>query len=361
LMLVIVMGVVWPGRGARHWLVPGAAALALALVQPLALAPVYVALGLYLLARGWLDREWPLSEMFAAASAVLFSLPVLLYDYHVYTTNLVLAGWATQNVTPAPSVLNLTLGYGLVGLLAIPGGVIVARRHDRGGMALLAWSMGTLALVYVPLALQRRFITGLGLPLAMLAAIGLNRWLLPSGIYKIPARLRAQLSTGYERQMEFLAIAFSALGSLFVLTLITLGALNSHGPPSNFVWLYLSQDEAVAMQWLLTHAQNEVVLSTLRTGNLLPGRAGVRVFVGHPFETVDAVTKFAQAEAFFRGEMPEDEWRALQNRYHIHYVFVGPAEKALGGDTFPRWQRDRLGEFQIVFQQNGVTIYHIPR
>lgn len=108
------------------------------------------------------------------------------------------------------------------------------------------------------------------------------------------------------------------------------------------------------MQWLLSHARDEIVLASPRTGMLLPGRSGVRVFVGHPFETIDAEAKEAQAEAFFRGEMQYEEWQALREQYQIHYLFVGPAERALGDGG------ERLPEIAPAYHQGEVTIYRLP-
>ena len=70
------MEVVWPARGVRRWLIPGLAALALVLVHPLGLIPVYATLASYLVLRLWLDREWPLAELTAAVGVGLFSVPV---------------------------------------------------------------------------------------------------------------------------------------------------------------------------------------------------------------------------------------------------------------------------------------------
>jgi hypothetical protein len=341
LMLALVANVVWPGRGVWRWLVPGLTALALALVQPFALAVVYPGVALYLLLRGWFDKPWPLPGLVAVISAALFSVPVLLYDYRVYTANPMLAAWSAQNLTPAPPVLDLVLGFGLVGLLAILGGVLVMRARDRRGLALVTWSVVTLVLVYIPFALQRRFLTGLGLPLAVLAAQGLTRWFLP------------RLSAERGRLLTVFTPVFCGLGNIFLLMVLTLGALNRQAQPDVFAQVYLSQDEAVAMRWLLEHGQDEVVLATLRTGMLLPGRAGVRVFVGHPFETVDFEVKQAQAEAFFRGEMSVKERQSLREEYDIRYVFVGPAEQALGGGG------DYLRGLVPVFQQGEVSIYHL--
>lgn len=342
LMLVVVASVVWPVSGIWRWLVPGLAALALALVQPFALVVIYATLALYLLLRSWLDRSWPLPRLIAAVSVVAFSVPVLLYDYWVYTTNPALAAWGAQNVTPAPPVLDVFLGFGLVGLLAVLGGVIAVRTRDRDGLALVIWSIVTLVLVYVPFALQRRLLTGLGLALAVLAAIGLSRWLMPN------------LSSARARLLGSVVVGISALGTLFLLMVLTLGGLNRQSQPDLFARVYLSQDERIAMDWLLTNARDQVVLAAPRTGMLLPGRSGVRVFTGHPFETLDAEVKDAQAEAFFRGEMPVEEWHSLREDFDIRFVFVGPAEQALGGGG------DYLRGFEPQFTQGEVSIYYLP-
>jgi hypothetical protein len=342
LMLIMLMGVVWPVSGVRRWLVPGLAALALVFVHPLGLIPVYVTLACYLVLRTWLDRKWPSAELAAVMGVGLLSVPVLLYGYWIYTTNPAMSAWAEQNVTPAPRIFDLVLGFGLVGLLAILGGVVAVRDRDPGGLALLTWSIVALVLVYVPFALQRRFLTGLGLPLAILAAMGLSRWLSP------------KLSNRRVPLVGVVAVGVSALGSLFLLMVLILGVLNRQGQPDLFARLYLSQDESAAMEWLLTNARDEIVIAAPRTGMWLPGRSGVRVFAGHPFETIDVEVKDAQAEAFFRGEMPKDEWQRLKEAYRIRYVFVGPAEQALGGGG------DYLREVAPIYHQGEVSIYYLP-
>ena len=342
LMLVILRGVVWPGRGVRRWLTPALAALTLVFVHPLGLIPMCATIATYLLLRTWLDRRLPLAELTAALGVGLFSGPLLLYGYWIYTTNPAMSAWATQNITPAPHAFDLALGFGLVGLLAIPGAMIAVRERDRGGLALVTWCVVTLVLVYMPFDLQRRMLTGMVIPLAMLAAMGLSRWLFPI------------LSAGRSRLVSVLAIGLSALGTLFLLVVLTAGVFNRDYQSDLFARLYLAQDEVPAMQWLLSHAQDEIVLAAPRTGMLLPGRSGVRVFVGHPFETIDAEVKEAQAEAFFRGEMLNEEWQALREQYQIHYLFVGPAERAFGDGSDP------LLETAPAFQQGEVTIYHLP-
>jgi hypothetical protein len=373
LMLVSVTSVLWPARGVRCWLVPGMAGLVLALVAPFSLAAVYATVILCLTINAWFDRpgltrtDAPDSSVrrgtgpatgqrhslwttiqeerlrrttYAAVAAFIFSAPWVAYDYWVSTTNPAFAAWSAQNVTPTPSLVNLALGFGLIGLLAIPGVLVVVRQRDAGGLVLVAWSAATLVLICLPFALQRRLITGLGLPLAMLAGLGLTRFFIP------------RLPRQWARRLTTLTVGISLLGSLFLVFVLTAGAL-SQREESRPGMLYLSQDEAAGMQWLLDQASGEVVLAAPRTGMFLPGQAGVRVFYGHPFETIDAPNKEAQAMAFFRGQMSADEWHRLAARYNIRYVFFGPAERAIGANRLPEG-------LQPVFQQGAVTVYRVP-
>ena len=198
-----------------------------------------------------------------------------------------------------------------------------------------------LALVYMPLALQRRLIIGLGLPLAMLAALGVTRW------------LSTYVSIQRARWLAALVVALSAVGTLFLLLVLTLGALSQRQQPNLPGPLYLSQDEVAGMRWLLANAPDEVVLAAPRTSMLLPGRAGVRVFYGHPYETGNALVKEAQAERFFRGQQSMEEWQELKDRYAIGYVFFGLAEHKMGPN-------DLLAQMEPAFHQGEVTIYRVP-
>jgi len=347
LMLMLFGGVLWPAPGVRGWLVPGLAGLALAVVQPFALVPVYATVALWNILRiacCVVRKRW--AELRASsgvtvgstASVFLFSAPVLVYDYRVYTANPALAAWAAQNVTPAPTLTDLVLGLGVVGLLAVVGAAVVIHRRDGPGLALLAWGGVTLLLVNLPFALQRRAITGVEVPLALLAALGLARWLMP----RLPGL--------WARRAAGLSLGLGLSGNVFLLLVLALGAVGQQRPSELPGLLYLSRDEAAGMQWLLSHGPDQVVLAAPRTGMLLPGYAGVRVFYGHPFETIDAPLKQLQAEAFLRGQLSAGEWRDVRQRFGVSYVFLGPAERQLGAD--------RLGaEFEPVFQQGEVTIY----
>ena len=351
LMLYSVARVVWRAAGKRGWLLPGLAALALSVIQPIALAPLYAALAGYLVLAYLVSPDSRRSVRGCVAhvvrcapfvATILFPLPMLGYYFATFASNPILASWAAQDNDPAPALTDLALGLGVIGGLSWVGAVTVIRRRDRKALALVAWGVTTLILIYLPVALQRRFSTGLGLPLAMLAGLGLGQ-LARSAAATAATRLGIRSVVG-------LGVTLSLAGSGFLLAILTAGALGEQQPERLPNLVYLSHDEAAAMNWLLEHASGSVVLAAPRTGIWLPAQAGVRVLVGHPLETIEAPSKQAQVEAFWRGQLSAQEWQGLRERYRVQYVFAGPAERRLGPGPL-------LDQMPVAFKHGEVAIY----
>ncbi len=318
----------------------GLAALALAMVLPFALLTVWAVLALFL---SWLfiiRRRLPWLQIWPTLSAVIFAAPVIFYQYWVSVTNPALAGWSAQNLTPAPAVLDVGLGYGLVGLLALAGAAFVLRRRNQpvsGEWLALWWAVTTVALVYIPFELQRRLITGLHLPLCILAGLGLHRWL-----------ARSRLKPGYQRLVISAAITLGALGTLAVWTLPLAGLRQSPQESPTTALFFLRTEEQAAFEWLRRQAEPDaVVLASPRVGMFVPGQTGLRTFYGHPFETIQAGAKKAQVDAFFKGEISQVTPPA-------DYIFYGPTEQALGRPQL-------LAALPVVFSTEQVTIYKIER
>ncbi len=334
LMLVILQSVAGSTFNVQRLTLVGLAALALSLVLPFALLTAAAVLLVFL---GWLyfsRRNLPWPQIWLTLSVGLFSAPVILYDYWVYTTNPILSGWSAQNVTAAPSPLNLLLGYGLVGLLAMGGGWwIVRRRAAAGEWLVFWWAMTGLILLYLPFDLQRRLMTGLHLPLCILAAIGLQRWLGQS-----------LLKPSQRRLMTTTVVTIGALGTLFVWSLPLLATRQSPETSDTTALLFIRPEEATAFAWLRENTTSgDVVLASPRLGMLIPGQTGARVFYGHPFETIAAKQKKALAEAFYRGKI-ETVSPA------VDFIIYGPDERKLG-------QPQDLANWSVVFSVDNLVIY----
>ncbi len=318
-------------------LLSGFAALTLAFILPFALLTVWMVLTVFVAWRYINHRRLPWPQIWLTLGVVLFSAPMIFYQYWVSTTNPILAGWGAQNLTPSPTLLNLGLGLGLVGLLAIIGaGRIIAWSRQvstEGEWLVLLWAITILALIYIPFDLQRRLINGLYIPVCILAAMGLNRWLTAS---KFTAKSRQWFVTG--------ALISGILGALFVWILPLLGTMQSPTQSDISALFFIREEEQSAFSWLRSRVEaDDVILASPRVGMFIPGQTGARTFYGHPFETIEAETKKAQVEAFYRGELktllPAPD-----------FIVYGPAEQKLG-------QPDILSTLTPVYEADGVIIY----
>ncbi|MBN1220155.1 MAG: hypothetical protein JXM69_14605 [Anaerolineae bacterium] len=355
LQLVVWPPVVWPPSAQAqtkpdgqnpvlstlfYLLLAGLAALALALVFPFAALITWAILAVYL---AWLyasHRRLPWPQIWPALVVMLGSLPVIVYDYWVSTTHPILAGWGAQNVTPAPAIGDLVLGFGVIGILAIVGGWVIIRQErwnvSSGEWLILGWAVTSLVLVYLPFFdLQRRLIAGLQIPLCLLAAIGLTRWL-----------SRSSLASRYRRLITNAVIILGILGTVFVWSLPLLGLLQPPAESETSALFFLGEQEVLVFNWLRENTNaNDVVLASPRLGMFVPDQTGARSFYGHPFETINADKKRTITEAFYRGEIDLETVSPLPD-----FVIYGPSERALG-------QPQNLAAYPVVFSTKDITVY----
>jgi hypothetical protein len=120
------------------------------------------------------------NETVRTALACLVAAPVVVYSLVVFGVNPVMRTWSAQNLVLSPHPLQYVAGYALIGLLAIWGAVYILRRRDEMALRLVAWAIAIPPLLYLPFNLQRRLIEGWQVPLAVLAALGLTRYVLPA-------------------------------------------------------------------------------------------------------------------------------------------------------------------------------------
>jgi hypothetical protein len=343
LMLLIFVGALQepdPGRPheqkggvVRQMLSAAGLGLLLSVVQPFAIPIVLIVLAVYLALLTWRARLLPRHGILITCAAAAGSAPLMLYDLAVSRTNPALAAWSAQNLTPSLPPWDYALGYGLVLLLAIGGIVVAARRRQNSDLFLLAWIGSVAVLLYVPFALQRRFIIGLHVPLTVLAAIALEQIVRP----RLRVRRKAVVTS--------LIVAFTALTNVFVPLVAVAGVAQGRAP------LVMSADEAAAWAWLHEHtAWTDTVLAPPELGQFIPAWAGNRVVYGHPFETIDAATKEAEVDHFFSADATPAERRSLLDRYGVHYVLTVNTESSRHAEN--------LG-LAVAWRQGNAVLYQV--
>lgn len=255
--------------------------------------------------------------------------PFLIYAFLVIRIDPFLAVWNAQNITPSPPLWDLLLSLSPALLLAVPGAWLSLRLVDNRARLLVAWLVVDLLLLYLPVSLQRRLMTGLFIPVVGLAAIGIQHWLQIS-----PRRARLAL----------IATLILALPTNLVLLLAAFSGIQSHNS-----LLYLHRNEAHALVWIAENTPaRAIILAAPETSLFIPAHTGRRVLYGHPFETLNAEQEKIAVAQFYAADL-SDALDYLAER-QVDYIFFGPREQDLG--TLPP-----LPGWQPVYQVDGVVIY----
>jgi hypothetical protein len=343
----------WGGARRAGWWLAGGVGLAFLAqaVQLFAPLPLDLALVLFALWHWIAERRLIWRQALSLLALAAIQLPWAVYSLWVFQQD---AGWRSylaQNQLPALPVLDYLLGLGGLGLLAAVGLWYAARRRGPGALQLLAlWVVVTVAAVYWPSPLQRRFVAGVIGPLAILATLGMLRGIWPA-IRRLAAR-RANQRPRHRRLRAFafgLGSVFLAQSSLWLLAGLSLTLLARH--PIYFD----SADEWHAMRWLGAHTHwDDAVFASNLVGNAIPAVIGHRVYVGHWAESVDYLVRVAAVERYYAADTPPAERLAIIQACQCRYLFYGPRERVLG--PLQPQGAEYLAE---VYRNPSVTIYAI--
>ncbi len=305
----------------------GGAAALLSVIYPFGWALAVAVYGGWL---AWLTfkKEIQGKDLAYGLVLILGGLPYASYAFLLIHSHPVLAQWDAQNLIATPPLFDLIVAFSPTLVFAV-WGAWAKFKTEKAIRFLTVWMVVGIVILYVPISLQRRLITGLFIPVAALAAVGVAQ-----------ARLRPS-------QKRYLAISLIIL-SLPTNAIIVMGGLQAarnHHPT-----LVVYAEELSAFQWLDAHApQNALVLASPQTGLLLPPYAAVRVIYGHPLETVDASQRQAEIVALYSGSWSPMEIQDYLQRWGVDYVVYGRRERALG-------ELPQIQDWQIVFEENGLLI-----
>ncbi len=312
-------------------------ALALSVISPFG-----VLLALAILGGTWLYKVTTHRQaggvLQRALLVALGGIPLLVYDVWAVRSDPILAAWNAQNQTPSPPLWDTMLSFSPLLVLAVPA--IWERVRSRRASqvdALVVWVLLGFFLMYLPVGLQRRFMMGMVVPLAGLAAYSHSSWV----------RLHAQRN---RFALAALVVLLALPTNLIILSAAWYG-VQTHDPQ-----IYLTREEAQALKWVRENTPTEaVILASPEMGAFIPAQTGRRVVYGHPFETADAEAERARVEAYFSGKMSAAEAQAFLQGKQVAYLFLGPRERLLGMATPPEgWALVyQTGEVMILARADG--------
>ncbi len=274
---------------------------------------------------------WSINGL-AGIAALLPGGLLVIYQYVMITGDPALALWNAQNLTPAHGVLDLLASLSPALLLALIGVYDCWKTNNDRSAVLVFWLLSGIILIYLPFNLQRRFMTGLYVPVVGLAILGI-------------ASLSRSIKNS--RWVWPLTVILS-VGTNLLLLAGGLGAAMRQDP-----LLYLSRDEANVLGWMRAHLPPKaVVLASPEMGTFIPAWSGQSVVYGHPFESLHAAQTRQEVEQYFSKQLDTGQVEQLIAANQVGYVFLGARERALGTDK-------PATNLEPLFQSGEVSLYEL--
>jgi hypothetical protein len=272
------------------------------------------------------ERKWrrPLHDILTIGVA---GGPILLYQAWIVGKDAFLSNWNQQNQTATPPVFDLLISFSPFILASIL--VIWYMLWKRGLKTTLlsAWVISCLILIFFPWNLQRRFLTGVYIPLAGLAGYGLLNFIRPGRL---------------QRWLFGLCLLLVIPTNLIVILAGISAARNQEAS------IYLRDSEIEAFAWIESNtARDDVFLASAETGLLIPAHTGRRVIYGHPYETANSLKNHTILDQFFSGQMGVNQLPAL-----VKFIWIGPREKS----RYP--EMDEILA-PVVYSNEEVVIYRV--
>ncbi|NLG97315.1 MAG: hypothetical protein GX491_08145 [Chloroflexi bacterium] len=337
----------------REWRLLGLG-LALSIVMPFG---VVIAL---LVATGWVVWSWLETRcLYWKPYVSLGALggPFLLYQYWVSMTHPVLSGWNAQNVTSSVPFWDFVLSLSPAVLIGLFGLIRMMREGSNPARRILVtWFVLGPLLIYLPTTLQRRFMFGYFIPVAVMAGFGIEelRRVFRTYLQRKPvpsdhSPAQQPETPGRIGKLLFILQVPSTLLLLFMAILSTANTVDS---------LFMTKGEARALAWIEDHTPRDaLILASPKIGTLIPAFTGRRVIWGHSFETINADEEELRVTEFF--QTPGDEVSlSLLSERRVDYLFIGPRERELMGDD-RNFDWGSLPELSPVFSDEGVQIYAV--
>ncbi|MBI3163440.1 MAG: hypothetical protein HYZ24_02065 [Chloroflexi bacterium] len=307
-------------------------------VNPIAIVLVDAAIMVITFAIWIQKRRFNSSQAAALGVIAAAQVPLLVYNLRLLTLDPVWSLFTTQNETLSPPAVYYTWGFGLLWLFAAIGFAFALRNKQAPLLGATAWIVTALALAYVPFAIQRRFLHGITIPLALLSAEGLRQ----TALF---IRQKSMLSARIGSMLALLLTLLTTISSISLI--LGRGSLMRNHPEESFYPASLDP----AFEWLNQYANmDDFVLSSAPSGLLIAQKTNLRVYLGHQMETLRFTPKLITVESFYKGNA-DPNWLDFTI---VQWVFHGPYEQALFGSA-----KFQIEELEISFESGEVTIYHV--
>lgn len=308
---------------------------------------------LIVLLRDWAPRQWIMSFSILVIMSTIPSVYLLQLAKGNAVWKQVLEQFSNAGVfSPNPLELALFLGVPFFIALFTFDGILPLKSRPATELFVKVWFGVNFFLIFLPVDFQIHFINGFQVPTGILATIGIFRYVLPH-------------RTAWINKLNLFKVRITPrvlTGLLAVILLVLIVPTNAYlvgwrildmrrqQPP-----YFLLRDEFAGMTWLRENANSQdLVLSSLETGQYIPGMTGTHAFLAHWAATLDYFKKRESVARFFDPKVSDAERKALIKDFHITYLYWGEGERALGG-----WNPAGASWLKPVWSSRDVILYAV--
>ncbi|MDO8560106.1 MAG: hypothetical protein Q7S23_03695 [bacterium] len=333
-------------RQFRYSVLGGSMTLALLSFHPFHAPLVAGVLGCWWLLLAATQRRARLDVIGHLLVGAAIAAPIVAYYAAAVAADPLTTGRAARNLQLTPAWYLLVPSFGLLLVGALIGGRQLARMgqlREPRWLLLVAWVAAQSMLLYAPFTFQRRLVTGLVLPLALLTVAGWpavavwlrRRW---------PQLFSAQRSLPFLAPLALLLLfGFSNMVNLAN----DLGLMVQRHP-----LVFWPREELAAIGGIRSRTDaNAVVLALPESSYVIAGLAGRTVVLGHDVETLDYEAKRVAAAWFFQPGSA-DVRRALLADWGVTHVYGSARD---GGTAM----LDALPFLSSIYRNATAAVYRV--
>ena len=285
----------------------------------------------------WREKKIHWRDVSSLALLAFAQIPLLAYNFIVLTRDPLWSQYTLENQTLSPPFIYYAWGFALFWPLVIAGGVITLKQKIPALGAALFWIAIAYLLAYSPADIQRRFLLGITIPMAVLSI-----WVLQK-LFETAAAKSPRLNR-WRTSFILLFIFIASISSIY----LSVGrAVYMQTHPSEFYYPAAIDDAA---QWLNQHAPaNDFVLASEPTAQIVTQKTDLRVYFGHEMETLNFDAKQEDVISFYRNNKPDD-W--IKNT-SVKWVVYGPLEQEISSNFSP------AQNLELVYDNEDVKIFSV--
>jgi hypothetical protein len=270
-------------------------------------------LALYIVVTQWHAhvRDGFLPQARDLGALMIVGLIPMVAQFWFMSKDAAFAGWISQNITLTPAIASVLLGYGALVPLTVWGGVRLWRRGRPIDRLLVLWVVAGAVLIFAPLPYQRRLLSGLHIPIALLSTVAVLRL------------LHVLRSHAWRR-----AIVVGMLFSLIFFTTPLTVWFAAQPQTMEHRYMYAATNVRDAAHWIrrYTHADDMVLVYPPKDANVFPAESLRRTWLAHGHQTINLEVKERMYWDFFRRDMPVSARAAFLRGQKIAYVVITPDE-----------------------------------